>query len=90
MQKLRFVVVFLFLFASYVGATHIHTDDPFHTHSDCKVCVITKNVKDSDTPCVYVFSAKPAALFAPLTSKELFLRLTDLKGFNATAPPIIS
>ncbi len=89
MNRVRTYILFVFLLSSYISATHIHPNDPFHVHSDCKVCVIAKNVKDSDlslptpSPC-FTFQRNELA-----SNSTKNTPLFNLKGFDATAPPFV-
>jgi len=80
------MLLFFYLFSSYVSATHIHSE-PFVVHSDCKVCIVAKSLHSND----------PTPHTSPLQSIEYAIETFFLKqytpsylpnkGFNAHAPP---
>jgi hypothetical protein len=77
-------ILICYLFASYIGATHIHND--YTEHHDCKICIVVKNLNGNnpsilDIPCVISYYYIP----------DFILNLVDLtiiKGFNSNAPPL--
>ena len=83
------LLLFFYLFSSYLGAAHIHKDT-LTSHDDCKVCIVVKNLHSGDAPATF---AQP--LIAWDTVLVVFLRheaaavLHD-KGFDAHAPPRFS
>lgn len=86
--RLRHLLIVVYFIASFMGAIHIHKDGQIH--SECKVCIVHKNLHANTPPtsidyvgfleCFY-----QAILFKPTPFQDVL----D-KGFNANAPPHIS
>ena len=82
-------LLFFYLTSSYLSATHIH-HDVLESQSDCKVCIVVKNLNSGDSPTiefdglVYDFIYEPIAFILLKSKKNI------LKGFNANAPPKLS
>ena len=85
-RRIAKLLLLLYLFSSYLGATHIHKE-AVASHTDCKVCVVVKNLHNGDTPAS---STLPEVMWQPL--QRVWLHgdaVTSLpnKGYNAHAPP---
>lgn len=94
MQQIqRFVIrllLFFYLTSSYLSATHIHHNDVEH-HSDCKVCIVVKNLHGGEAPNLDSKCLTCAAHYEMIASfQNPFINTILLKGFNATAPPLFS
>ena len=93
MKKLNIYIIRLLLFfyltSSYLSAIHIHSSVQ-HSHPDCKVCILVKNLNSSDTlnstteiaECNNCYELLP--FYKNITNKII------LKGFNSQAPPKLS
>ena len=92
MKSIQIIVIRLLLFfylsSSYLSATHIH-NDALETHSNCKVCIVAKNLNSGDFPnsqfdtLTYTYYYEPIIFDIKKTTKSI------LKGFNANAPPLL-
>ncbi len=88
-QYLVRMLLFFYLSSSYLGATHIHNDALEH-HSDCKVCLVVKNLHSGDAPAIaihyisYLFNDEHQIHHEEMCIKDIY------KGFNAHAPPLFS
>ena len=85
---IRFLLLF-YISSSFLSATHIHKD-PLTIHSDCKVCIVVKNLNSADVP---LFETLDFVVLLPeqilLTPKQLHSIVID-KGFFSHAPPFFS
>jgi len=86
--KIVFVrcLLLFYLSSSYLSATHIHTD-ALKSNSDCKVCIVVKNLNSGDVPTVLVDNLTCAYCYEPIAFKLENRKRILLKGFNANAPP---
>ena len=83
------LLLLVYLFSSYLGATHIHKE-AFSAHDNCKVCIVVKNLHSADnpsTPILPFISQYKEALRDPY--RNCFLQAI-YKGFDAHAPPLLS
>jgi len=85
---IRFLL-FIYLTSSYLSATHIHNDG-LEQQSDCKVCLIVKNLNSSDVPNDALALLPCDFCYEPILSEEHQNTFKLLKGFNANAPPKLS
>ena len=90
MKSIQIIVVRLLLFfylsSSYLSATHIH-NDALETHSDCKVCIVVKNLHSGDFPNTQLINLTCAYNYEPIVFETQKTTRDILKGFNANAPP---
>jgi len=92
MKKLNILIIrfllFFYLTSSYLSATHIHKDIT-QQHSDCKVCIVVKNLHAPDIPHsdIYCISYN---FYEKIIFYQCLVTTILLKGFNSHAPPIFS
>jgi hypothetical protein len=93
MRKLNIYIIRLLLFfyltSSYLSAIHIHSSVQ-HSHPDCKVCILVKNLNSSDTPNSTTEIAECNNCYEFLSFQESIIDRILLKGFNSQAPPKLS
>jgi len=91
MHQKHFVrmLLFLYLFSSFVSATHIH-HDALESHVDCKVCLVVKNLHSADVPSSYTFENKLPYYLTVLVFQNTCYDSQVIKGYNAHAPPSFS
>ncbi|MCW8820795.1 MAG: hypothetical protein OQK45_01095 [Sulfurovum sp.] len=83
------ILLFFYLSSSYLSANHIH-NDATEQHSDCKVCLVVKNLHSGDVPAMevhyvsYTFNDEHQIHHEEMRIKNIY------KGFNAHAPPQFS
>jgi len=83
------ILLFFYLFSSFVSATHIH-HDVLKTDADCKVCIVVKNLHSADVPSSYVFENEFSCHCIFLVFQSTYYTLAHIKGYNAQAPPSFS
>jgi len=83
------ILLFFYLFSSFVSATHIH-HDALESHADCKVCVVVKNLHSADVPSVHSFDNVLPYYVSISELKNTCYALQIIKGYNAHAPPLFS
>ncbi len=83
------LLLFFYLFSSYLGATHIH-QDALTSHDSCKVCIVVKNLHSSDTPAVSILSLVVWDAVPVVFLWHDAAALLPNKGFDALAPPRFS
>ena len=82
------ILLFFYLATATLSATHMHHDD--NNYTDCKVCPIVKNIDSADIPSAALIIFPPRYHdSAILRTGSIFLN-TNLKGFQAQAPPYFS
>ena len=90
MKSINLIIVRLLLFfylsSSYLSATHIH-NDAIETHSDCKVCIVVKNLHSGDFPNTQQNNVACTYDYEPILFDIQKGTQNILKGFNANAPP---
>lgn len=82
------LLLFFYLGASTLSATHIHHDGISHT--DCKVCPIVKNLHSADAPSVAITLVIPLYHDRQVSIAQSVFDYTNIKGFYAQAPPHLS
>jgi hypothetical protein len=80
------LLLFFYLSSSYLSATHIH-NNAIETHSDCKVCIVVKNLHSGDFPNTQLDNLTCAYDYEPIIFEIQKSTKNILKGFNANAPP---
>ena len=80
------LLLFFYLTSSYLSATHIH-NDALESHTDCKVCIVVKNLNSSATPTISIDNVVSLNCYEPIAFQLEKTTKTILKGFNANAPP---
>jgi len=91
-QVQRYIIRFLLFFyltSSYASATHIHTDVNI-IDSECKVCILVKNIMGGDTPS---FDSLPSDMLVDSTieARERQENIVTMpKGYFSHAPPFFS
>jgi len=80
------LILFFYLFSTYIGATHIH-HDPLMEPSDCKVCVVAKNLHGNDILPATPLLTDIVVAYAVTTRHEIRVSTPLYKGFDAHAPP---
>ena len=80
------LLLFFYLTSSYLSATHIHSKVQ-HSHPDCKVCILVKNLNSSDTPNSAIAIMECDNCYETLSFQEKRVDKVLLKGFDANAPP---
>jgi hypothetical protein len=83
------LLLFFYLTSSYLSAIHIHSSVQ-HSHPDCKVCILVKNLNSSDTPNSTTEIAECNNCYEFLSFQESIIGRILLKGFNSQAPPKLS
>ena len=83
------LILFLYLISTYLSATHIHKNSLEH-NTDCKVCIIVKNLHSGDVPGVEINNVKTLDDYIKLIFNQQLITQIPLKGFNSQAPPILS
>ena len=93
MKSMRILIVRLLLFfyltSSYLSATHIDKNVT-QQHSDCKVCIIVKNLHAPDIPHSDVSCIHYDNFYEKILFHQQIVTTIALKGFNSHAPPIFS
>ena len=91
MKQLKILIVrfllFFYLSSSYLSATHIHYD-ALESHSDCKVCIVVKNINSGDVPNIEIEHLDLLYGYESIGYKLEKTNNIILKGFNANAPPL--
>lgn len=88
-NRITRLMLFFYLISSYMGATHIHHKD-FTVHSDCKVCIVVKNLHGNDIVDDNFLLDEVRNNFEFQTLVNDILYATVIKGFNSQAPPLFS
>jgi len=89
-KTLLFRCLFLFyLTSSYFAATHFH-DNSLNSNSDCKICIVVKNLNSGDAPVNNLDILACDGCYEPIAFHIKSVEKTILKGFNANAPPKLS
>ncbi len=83
------LLIFFYLTSSYLSATHIH-HEVLTKHSECKVCIIVKNLHGADIPYIYHICLNCVNYYKPIIFKQKSIYLIQLKGFHSNAPPYFS
>ena len=83
------LLLFFYLSSSYLSATHIH-NDALEGHSDCKVCIVVKNLHSKDILDADVLSLNCTNCYELVEFNQQIITLVLYKGFNANAPPLDS
>jgi len=83
------ILLFLYFFSSFVSATHIH-HDALESHTDCKVCLVVKNLHSADVPSSYTFESAFPYCLTVLALQNTYYVSQIIKGYNAHAPPFFS
>ena len=83
------LLLFFYLSSSYLSATHIH-NDAIEGHSDCKVCIVVKNLNSGDFPNAQFDNVASIYFYEPIIFEVKETTKSILKGFNANAPPLNS
>jgi len=83
------ILLFFYLFSSFVSATHIH-HEAFKANADCKVCIVVKNLHSADVPSTYTFESLLPYNLTTLIHKNTCYTSQIIKGYNAQAPPSFS
>jgi len=90
MKKLNIFVIrfllFFYLTSSYLSATHIHKNIT-QQHSDCKVCLVVKNLHAPDIPHSDIYAISDN-YYEKIEFHQQIVTTIPLKGFNSHAPPI--
>jgi len=84
------ILLFFYLFSTFVSASHIHHDDTAHDEG-CDVCIVVKNLHSADsTPSfsldkiVFTYSTVIALV------EQHYTQYTNLKYIHSQAPPLFS
>ncbi len=77
------------MYASYLGATHIHSET-IETVDNCKICVVADSLNYADIPHVDSSYVIVEDNFLEIFYKKDFYKIYIYKGFNSTAPPSFS
>ena len=93
MKKLNLFIIrfllFSYLTSSYLSVTHIHKDI-IEQHSDCKVCLVVKNLHSPDIPHSDISCINCDNYYEKIEFNQQRVTSTILKGFNSHAPPQLS
>jgi len=93
MKKLNIFIIrfllFFYLTSSYLSATHIHKDIT-QQHSDCKVCIVVKNLHSPDIPNTDISCIDCYNFYEKIAFHQQVVTTIPLKGFNSNAPPTLS
>jgi hypothetical protein len=88
-QFIIHIILFIYLTSSYLSA--IHTDhQALEEHGDCKVCIIIKNLHNSDTPNLHIDDFIYNCYYQAIYFEDILLIDRVEKGFNSNAPPPFS
>ena len=86
---IRFLLLF-YLSSSFLSAIHLHEEHAHEHDTDCKVCIIVKNLNSGDVPS---FETLDFIVLLPerivLRPKQVHLTVIN-KGFFSHAPPFSS
>jgi len=83
------LLLFFYLTSSYLSATHIHKNIA-QQHSDCKVCIVVKNLYAPDIPHIDISCIGCYNFYEKIEFHQQIVTTIPLKGFNSHAPPIFS
>jgi len=83
------ILLFFYLFSSFLSATHIH-HDALESHADCKVCIVVKDMHSADIPSFHTFSIELPCYLTISKPKNTYYVSQITKGYNAHAPPLFS
>ena len=83
------ILLFFYLFSSFLSATHIH-HDVGESHTDCKVCIVVKAQHSADVPSPHIFSIVFPYYIAMLKGKKTSYISPLAKGYHSQAPPSFS
>jgi hypothetical protein len=93
MRKLNIYIIRLLLFfyltSSYLSAIHIHSSVQ-HSHPDCKVCILAKNLHGKDIIDTDITCLNCANYYELIKFNQQLIIPIPLKGFNSQAPPKLS
>jgi len=79
------LLLFFYLSSSYLGATHIHHEAL--ESSNCKVCIVLKNLNSADIPDSSFELLGYEVCFKAISFHLHYFIQPLIKGFNAKAPP---
>jgi len=82
------LLLFFYLTSSYLSATHIDKNIT-QQHSDCKVCIVVKNLHAPDIPHSDIYTINDNYYEKIRFYQQIFTTIL-LKGFNSNAPPKLS
>jgi hypothetical protein len=85
-QFLLKTLLFFYLTFSFIGATHIHSDNEEHP-LDCQICVIIKAFSNSDLPKDTTILDCTLCSYIVETFYSLEIKIITLKGYFSHAPP---
>ncbi len=88
-QRIVHFLLLFYLFSSYLGATHIH-HDVLASHHDCKICIVVKNLHNSDIPDPATLPAIDNTYYQKISLHRSLFAYELRKGFDAHAPPLFS
>jgi hypothetical protein len=88
-KQLVRILLFFYLFSSFVSATHVH-HDALESHADCKVCLVVKNLHNADIPSSYTFESELPYYLTVLALQNTYYDAQIIKGYYAHAPPSFS
>jgi len=80
-------LLLFYLSSSYLSSVHFH-DNTLNSNSECKICIIVKNLSSGDTPTNQLYDLAYDGCYEPIVFYIKSVQKTILKGFNANAPPL--
>jgi hypothetical protein len=87
-QLLIKIIFCTYLSAAYFNAIHLHIEE--HEH-ECKNCLLVKYFQGSDLPRSERMSPEPGKSLSADEKEKQYTGFTlFIKGFHATAPPVVS
>jgi hypothetical protein len=81
------LLLFIYIFASYLGATHIHHDSEQNYHDDCQVCLLNNNLHSGVIPLQESDISLLSTHFSEPLFRHLSYTFTATLSYQAQAPP---
>jgi len=83
------LLLFLYLFSSFVSASHIHHEAQA-SHDNCSVCIVVKNLHSGDITLSFALDKTVSTYSTIIAWVEHYTLYTNLKYTHAQAPPLFS
>jgi len=82
------LILIFYITASTIATTHIHKEGISNT--DCKICIVIKNLHSADTPSPDQNLIVPCFYEKQISFTKRVFYYLNIKGFFAKAPPSLS
>jgi len=81
------LLLFIYIFAAYLGATHIHHDSEQNYHDDCQVCVLNSDLHSGTVPLQESGTSQLEVHFLEPLFRRLSYTFSATLSYQAQAPP---